>query len=1208
MSQPLLPLHFPLRGSRLIEASAGTGKTWTIAALYVRLVLGHGGEQGVGRPLAPAEILVMTFTRAATRELSDRIRARLVEAAACFRGQAPHPADMFLQDLIAEYCSESARLQAAHRLMMAAEAMDECAIFTIDAWCQRMLREHAFDSGCLFDEELVSSEESLLKDAVRDYWRQQVYALEDTELVCLLECWSNLDALENAVRQLVAHAGLFTADDETLAQAIVRLTRERQALSTALKPGWASRVDRMEAWLAQHRKALSGTRLKPATVAGVLAALRAWATDPQAVVPDEPFDKGWEKLTPGHLDACWNKGQSTSVPQDFAELAGLQQQLAAIEPIQYCLMRHAASRIAERITQLKQRTRQFGFADMLTRLKCALEGGNGATLALRITTQYPVALIDEFQDTSPDQYRIFDLLYQVANQHSLLGLFLIGDPKQAIYGFRGADIRSYLDARQATAGRHYLLGTNFRSTAALVEAVSQLFVHAEGDGTQPGHPAGAFRFRKGGDNPLPFERVDANGRNEQLVNRDGALAAMTVWCAQDSELKADDYRTHFAALCAEQIVALLNDPAAGFAEAGTFSRLRPADIAVLVRDRNEAAAVRLALQQRKVASVYLSDKDSVFNSVQAADVLLWLHAIANPLMGSLARAAFATRTAGLSLAALALLAADDLAWEQRVEQLKELRQVWQRQGVLAMLRRFIHELGLPATLLNQPGGERTLTDLLHLAELLQSASQQLDGEQALIRWLAEQIGNQGDSGDERILRLESDAELVQVITVHKSKGLEYPLVFLPFAVTAKPVSRRNRSFFTYTDDTGVRHIDFALSDQALAALEAARIEEDLRLLYVALTRARHAVWLGVASLGNKIHESAFGYLLGGGARIDAAQLMPHLQAMCRSCSGIRLLQADAAPGRTLLARDELKPRLINLPEYNTQFEREWRIASYTSITRDLGSAPAPATSLAEKLGDDDDRQPIGKSQDVAWHRFPRGPLPGQFLHEQLEWMAHEGFDIVHHERFDSRLRARCERAGWGHRQEDTVAWLQVVATTPLPPLGIALCDLAEVTPEMEFWFPAEGLATSALDDLCQQHLLDNLPRPALSERQLHGMLRGFKDLVFEHDGRYWVLDYKSNALAAGDHGYHRQALAHGMAACRYDVQGIIYLLALHRLLRSRLGDDYDPACHLGGAVFLFLRGIMHADTHGCYHLLPDLQLLEALDRLLPVPAMMEELA
>jgi exodeoxyribonuclease V beta subunit len=1208
--QLLAPLTFPLHGSRLIEASAGTGKTWTIAALYVRLVLGHGAENGFGRPLLPSDILVMTFTRAATRELSNRVRERLIEAALYFRAEAPGEDD-YLNALLAAYPDHGERQKAAHRLMLAAETMDEAAIFTIDAWCQRMLREHAFDSGSLFDEELMSDEQALFEDAAHDYWRQQVYPLNAAALAPVLGCWPDVVALKLSVRDLVPRSAAFdVAPGESLAALIAREQRTNGALLAQLKLGWSERADRMEQWIAACREAtpkcFNGNKMRADSLVKWFAGLREWALHPHAVRPDIS-DTAWSRLTPDGIADAFAKGYSTAIPEDFDATKPLAEALAEIDPIAYALCRHAAAHIARRMDELKRRSRQFGFADMLERLRAALLGENGTALRQRITEQYPVAMVDEFQDTAPGQYQIFDQLYRVAENDPAHGLFLIGDPKQSIYGFRGADIHSYLSARAATEGRHYQLGTNYRSTVALVEAVNQLFLHAEGGAAGDGFAAGAFRFRRGDINPLPFEAVDAKGRKQTLVGADGPVRALTVSCSLAEDMKGDAYRDFFAHHCAEHIVGLLNDPRAGFDGDGGFVRLQPADIAILVRDRREAAAIRQALQRRKVASVYLSDKDSVIDSEEAADVLRWLHALASPLDGALARAAFATRTIGLPLAALARLAQDELEWERRVEQLKALHLVWQRQGVLAMLRRFIHELGLPAALLQEPGGERRLTNLLHLAELLQAASRQLDGEQALIRWLAEQIAGGGEGGDERVLRLESDAELVKVVTVHKSKGLEYPLVYLPFAVTARKVERRNRSFFEFTDDDGVRQVDLSLSDEALAAVEAARIEEDLRLLYVALTRARHFLWLGVAALAgrkageNKLHESALGYLLTGGERLAVGELTARWQRLCGDSTAIGVATLAQPEQVTLLDRVELRPALIDAAVFTGQFERDWAVGSFTSLARQVGnvaSLPAPRRAQEETLLEDGDASGPTRADDAPWHRFPRGSVPGNFLHEQLEWMGNEGFACVEQANFDTRLAARCERAGWGNRQEDAVAWLRAVASTPLPVLDAPLSALDGVLPEMEFWFPAERLSSAALDKLCARHLLGDTPRPALPKRELHGMLKGFADLVFEHDGRFWVLDYKSNALGSGDGAYHKQALAAGMAAHRYDIQGAIYMLALHRLLRSRLGVDYDPEQHLGGALFLFLRGIANPHTRGCYWLEAKPALLDGLDQLL----------
>jgi len=1264
MSQLLDALTFPLSGSRLIEASAGTGKTWTIAALYLRLVLGHGsrvgaeaagdapgdaydfggegddayqadegyededggnGRQGAAapgeatafaRPLLPPEILVMTFTRAATRELSNRVRERLVQAAAYFRGESDAD-DPYLEQLADSYREDAQRERAAHRLVLAAETMDEAAIFTIDAWCQRMLREHAFDSGSLFDEELVSDERGLFEDAAHDYWRQQVYPLGGPALNALRESFDNVEALKRAVRDLVQRAGGLAEDanaaaGETLGALIERAEKSRRAELAKLKEGWAERADAMERWIAEqrarHAKAFNGNKMRADSLVKWFEALRSWAQDPARHLP-ELTDTAWKRLTPDGIVDAFSKDYSADVPECFEHTCALQEALGRIGPLTHALLRHAAGHIARRMADLKRRNRQFGFADMLVRLRDALEGPNGEALRKRITDQFPVALIDEFQDTSPDQYRIFDLLYRVAENDPARGLFLIGDPKQSIYGFRGADIHSYLSARRATAGRHYQLGTNYRSTHQLVQAVNQLFRHAEGHAGHPGYAAGAFRFRKNGENPLPFDAVKAAGRGQDLVGVDGPCQALAICATDRDDLRADDYREFFAHHCAEHIVTLLNDEQVGFRDqAGRFKRLMPADIAILVRDRREAASIRRALVQRKVASVYLSDQDSVVESLEAADVLRWLQAVANPLDGALARAAFATATCALPLAELARLASDEQAWEIRVEQLKALHITWQRQGVLAMLRRFIHELGLPAALLRASGGERRLTNLLHLAELLQEASRELDGEQALIRWFAEQIEGMGEGGDERVLRLESDAELVKVVTVHKSKGLEYPLVYLPFAVTARKTDRRNRAFFEYVVEDGVRRIDLALSDEALAAVDRARLEEDLRLLYVALTRARHFLWLGVAAVAagrkgeNRLHESALGYLLTGGDPIPASAMRERWERLRGDASGIELHDLDAPEGRTLLQRHDVRPELVEAPAYHRPFERNWAVGSFTSLTRHTVAPPTRPQdeNLLEEA--EPGTVEVTRAEDAPWHRFPRGATPGNFMHEQLEWMAQEGFEKIDDDTLNARLAQRIERAGWANRMDDALAWLQAIATTPLPPVGAALAELAQeegtVLPEMEFWFPSRHLDVGALDRLCRQRLLGATPRPVLPERQLHGMLKGFTDLVFEHEGRYWVLDYKSNALGPGDAAYTQAAMAAGMAEHRYDIQGAIYLLALHRLLRARLGEHYRPEAQLGGAVFLFLRGIANPATHGCYLLEPDLALLDGLDRLL----------
>jgi len=1230
-AQALRPLDFPLWGSRLIEASAGTGKTWTIAALYLRLVLGHGIDATrFGGPLRPDQVLVMTFTRAATRELSDRIRARLLDAAKAFRGELDDSqVDPLLHELLAAYEDGEAREAAAWRLATAAEGMDDAAVHTIDAWCQRMLREHAFDSGSLFDEELLADEQALWLEAAQDYWRQQCYPLDSASLNAVLSVWRGLPALVADVRSLGTQTLPEGAGEGSLADCLRHATQVRAEALAALRAGWVERAEQMRHWLQAQcdlKAGWEGRSLQARYFNPWLDTLATWARgDSEAELPE--LKTGRQRLTPAGVRGM-RKADAPAIdlPPVFEDFESLLTALDALPEIAPALRLHAAARVSARLDQLKRQAGQFGFADLLSRLDAALQGPNGDRLRERILAQTPVALIDEFQDTSALQFRLFDRLYDTAANARGTALLLIGDPKQSIYRFRGADIHSYLQARAATAGRHYVLDTNYRSTEAVVQAVNAIFLRGE---QREGE--GAFGFRQpGGDNPLPFLPVAAAGRRERFVSAQGAVPALLLqWQAE--ACNAEGYRQQHAALCAEQIVGWLNDAQAGFAREGAaLRRLRPADIAVLVRNGTEARAVRRALRRRGVASVFLSDRDSVFASPEAADLLRWLRAVAQPTDVRLVRAALATATVGLSLDELAWLARDDEAFDARAEQLRALRQVWLSQGVLTLLRRTLHELDLPARWLPLPDGERRLTNYLHLAELLQAASSQLDGELALIRWLTGEIAQAAEGmagGDEQIVRLESDADLVQVVTVHKSKGLEYPVVCLPFAGALRPETRRNTSFVALVDEAGRRTLDLSLSDESMAQAERERLREDLRLLYVALTRARHALWLGLVPLAvgssrNKevpdtlSHLSAIGYLLGGPEPVTPEGLQVAIEDLAAEIGDAAVMTWQRAPCAedavvpvTRLAAREQLPPLQDAPPYPGRFDQHWGIASFSSLVRAIQHGPSQIVHALPRPADDETAEaealpgPVRQPADLPpWHRFERGAIAGNFLHDQLEWLAGERFGLGDEpdEPLAQAVRRRATRAGRTAKADDLLAWLRAIVRLPLPGPGVALAELDSVLPEMEFWLPAGRLPAAGIDALCRAHLLAGQPRPVLPARELHGMLMGFADLVFEHEGRYWVLDYKSNQLGADGSAYTEAALAAAMGEHRYDVQAALYLLALHRLLRARLGDAYDPAAQLGGALYLFLRGI-DGPTGGVCLLPADVAWLDALDALLQTP-------
>ncbi|UZE12703.1 exodeoxyribonuclease V subunit beta [Pseudomonas sp. B21-053] len=1204
-----LALAFPLRGSQLIEASAGTGKTFTISALYLRLVLGHGGESsGFGRELLPPQILVVTFTDAATKELRERIRTRLAEAARFFRDEIPAP-DSLIADLRDQFLPEQWS-GCANRLDIAAQWMDEAAVSTIHSWCQRMLREHAFDSGSLFTQTLETDHSDLLGEVLRDYWRLFCYPMQGDALNWVRANWGGPAALLPRVR------GLFASERDSVegkepAELIAECLHERRTALLELKMPWRQWADELLAICHQGMasKSVDGRKMQARYFEPWFEKLKAWAEDESLEQLD--IGTGFSRLTPDGMAEAW-KGEAPRHP-GLDAMPGLKVSLDGLPTPDAAVLQHAAQWVGARFEEEKRRRAEMGFDDMLLRLDAALQSDGGERLATLIREQFPVALIDEFQDTDPVQYRIFESIYRIEDNNPECGLFLIGDPKQAIYAFRGADIYTYLRARQATTGRLHTLGTNFRSSHGMVNAVNHVFERAESRETG----RGAFLFReKNGDNPVPFLPVESQGRKEVLQIDGQNVPALNIWhLPAEQPLSGVVYRQQLAAACASQITTLLNggqQGRAGFIQDGKdFRGLLPADIAILVRDGKEAQAVRGELSARGVRSVYLSDKDSVFAAQEAHDLLTWLKACAEPDVERPLRAALACITLNLSLAELERLNQDELAWEARVMQFRRYREIWRKQGVLPMLRRLLHDFQLPQALITRSDGERVLTNLLHLSELLQQAAAELDGEQALIRHLSEHLALSGQAGEEQILRLESDEQLVKVVTIHKSKGLEYPLVFLPFICSAKPVDG-SRLPLHYHDATGKAQVTLKPTPELIALADDERLAEDLRLLYVALTRAQHACWLGVTDLkrGNNnssvLHLSALGYLLGAGAALaESAGLKRWLEDLQQDCPA---LSYDEMPEATAEhyhpPRNEATLLAPLLPKRKAS--ENWWIASYSALrigdSMSVGTDEAPESPQAQKLFDDERLDPEAPREVVTGgadiHRFPRGPNPGTFLHGLLEWAGDEGFSATP-KAVEDAVGRRCNRRGWEGWIVTLSDWLQHLLKSPLhigggqPP--VIFEQLTQYRVEMEFWFASHKVDVLKLDELVRQHTHNGVARVAAEPVLLNGMFKGFIDLTFEHDGRYYVADYKSNWLGVDDAAYTEQAMEQSILDNRYDLQYVLYLLALHRQLKARL-PDYDYDRHVGGALYLFLRGT-RAASQGVYFARPPRELIERLDRM-----------
>ena len=1177
MIEKLSPLTMPLNGLHVIEASAGTGKTWTLAALYVRLVLGHGrsSAQDAGA-LYPPQILVMTFTDAATSELRGRVRERLAQAARYFKDLEGDPSEVddFLQSLRAEFpCDQWPA--CAHRLDMSAQWMDDAAIFTIHGWSSRMLKTHAFDSASLFQQSRLEDGDKLRLSAVQDYWRKWFYAIPLSQLGALKSVGANPDELLKNLKSLWSATenapGVVLPvgrDPQTLIQEWDTWNLQFQTLEAATRGactpeliallddviGAKSLKGYLKIWPAKLAEWLQGESIvllnkKDKEAATTL--LNRFATT--ALV-----GKGWTKagdhLLFGHIEAlCLHLQSEPDVATD--------------------LLNHAAVNVALAYRSAKDQLAQFDFSDLLQCLYYALQAPDGR-LAAAIRQQFPIALVDEFQDTDPWQYGALSKIYGESESPDT-ALIMIGDPKQAIYSFRGADLNTYLTARKQAQAIHTLSG-NFRSTHELVTAVNHVFECAQ-------QPFGE----------VPFDTVVAcNASVKPLLVEGLTQAAMTVWHqSNDKPPRKDIFIRQMSELFATQMVKLLNTQAAA-----------PGEMAVLVRNGMEARGVRLALSKRGVRSVYLSERDSVFATLEATDLWRLLCAVANPRSTEGVRAALATRLWGLPFHELEALFQDEEGWDDLVDQFHGWQAVWQSQGFLPMLHRVLHDQSIPSRMLSMDAlnsdGERRLTNLMHLGDLLQTASASLQGEAALIRYLEQQIQDPKASGDTAQLRLESDANLVQVITIHKAKGLQYPLVFLPFVST----------FMAEKKDSGKDDAD--------------RLAEDIRLFYVALTRAEKALWVGMAEVKGDVDgsspqaKSAVSKLLQRQSQGDLAQRL-QTWAACEDIVVVSAPKPDATQYSPEVTSKTWKPVL----QPQRSLVSRWWTASFSALTRDLGahavSTPVLVTDRDERI---DDAQidsatkvtaPVVEVKPpadavLAFNDFPAGSTYGTLLHDLLEWQFERGWPIADEapsqamtREWTALLRRKAMRLKLDEAQCLLLGgWVKQLAQASLKLPGpssseksLVLSRLSRTTAwaEMAFTIPVHTLSANRIDTLIGQHILQGQTRIPLQPLQLEGMLIGFMDLVLEHDGKYFVLDYKSNRLPS----YGSEILPGAILAHRYDVQYTLYVLALHRLLKSRL-PNYDYEQHVGGAIYWFLRGIDQPGA-GLFFDRPPKTLIEALD-------------
>ena len=1275
-----------LQRPALIEASAGTGKTYTITFLVLRLLLGVGGGGTPRAPLEPAQILVVTFTNAATAELRARIHDRLVTAIRSLEQRAcdpqwrdPEPA---MQEIIEELAGHGPQLlrRAIRILSRARRTLDTAPICTIHSFCYQALGQvYAFEAAEAFSVEYVSDLSTLYGEETRDVVRELFYthatragtlealgryaapqqlqklitdllmrvrlpvpAAEAEKSYALhgLSCTSPALAVEDRIRELASQLegeyaermrGLNTVlEDFRASEAAARLDELAVAEGDGLVPGPAYHFIGKRAEFSKNaQRVLADCRRALACTTG------------HELLDCGLFTISEDKL-PGRLLSRVRKyegrveqaGHLESLERQMLDLAravqagrggtggAAQQRGRELAVLLGC-------RVVERVEARLAREHLISHDGVILRFCSILrQQGPQGGLARMVASRYRVAIIDEFQDTDPVQFEIFRTLYlspeqvQFRDEAGPASCCLIGDPRQSIYAFRGSDINAYLQARSLVAGAGrgtvHSLSDNYRSAAPLIAAINAMF------GTQL-NPGNTAPFA---DPQIPYAAVTARSRaaHFELSAAGGgaegsqAAAAFTIITGVEHE-KRQGARRACAAACASGIARTLHSGWLRAAD-GSRRRVRPTDITVLVRSSSESTAVSAALAALNIPSVYASDRSSVLHAPNDRGEQTVVRAEARCISYLMAAmCAPRSRPAVLRLLGCGLLLLngsefraqmEDAALEREIVLLEECAALWQRQGFMPAFLRYMHAHAALERLLAAPGGRRELINCLHICELLQSRHGGYRNPSAQYRDYLHSLDEPGSGyvEDQVRTRLSSQREQVRIMTIHKSKGLEFPLVFLPFVFMKPPGHESGHKGLTlfYDELSRRRELDVA-GDEECSTLSRKQDEhEQRRLLYVALTRACSALFMYAPACGE------FGGCL---SDLLGTRTAPELQTLCDAhpalfvCKQVTPEQLQETP-RWREQRPHMRRELSQLPE--GAIDRSFAIASFSSLVA-AQHARSPQVQEDEDeageltlAGERPDETPPPAAEASAGpdpFSFPRGTQPGDFLHRLLE---HLDFTRCHDPEYLRSVANEAVReplisgyafAGWcrdaGRAVEVLGQWLHDITHAVIHAEGgqqWCLADLAagDSVAEMRFLMPSDGLELGAINALCRRHALHvcdargderrraHLERLTLGERQLRGYLTGSVDLVLRlrigGERRYFVIDYKSTHLGDSHACYAPAGLQDNIFSprCRYDLQYMIYSLALYRHLRSRLaGFDYER--HVGGVIYLYLRGL-----------------------------------
>jgi exodeoxyribonuclease V beta subunit len=1126
-----------LEDSNLIEASAGTGKTYSIAILVLRLVL--------EKQLPIKEILMVTFTRAAVAELEERIRVFIRSAYKSSLDKEIPDGNIaaLVQKAVANAAQHSGPLTGKQivqqTLRDAVLFLDETSVLTIHGFCQQILLEFAFETNQLFGAEMVPDITPLLEAELNHFWRRQVTTMNAGLLEKIWKEGMKWD-IQQLLREHLSGKSYLGFDE-----------KESYSITAGLQKKWLKELEQLEKEEALLREGLHAYVLEHAVRLRKACEGNTYAKKGLAHLIGTPAE-----FIAAILEKRGTKYIVTLFPdilQQAEALIGVSdQRTALIKTIRRQLNNLAIKEAGEGIKRHKEQNNILSYDDLIDNLHTALVKRDNPRLEAALRKKYKAVFVDEFQDTDRQQFEIFDKAF---SQDTIL--FYIGDPKQSIYGWRKADIFTYFQARNGV--RHvYTMNQNFRSSTAYIEAMNRFFLPDENFDT--------FYF-KGESDAIEYVPVDSPPENAK-----GSLfkgADLEIPLSIRTLLKEE-----IAPSAAVTVAQLLRDQAYQIKKGAGQRRLLPSDIGVLVRRRSEGLDIKNALSSLGIPAVMLDDS-KVLQSAEASYLLYLLEAVEEPSRATINRALLSPFTAYDTNDILRL---DD---EAVLTRFSKYRVRWQEDGIYTALMDFIADFGIRHVLLqtNTENGERLITNFMQLAELIhQAESRKSLSMIEVISWLRRGIDGMFTEGDEYVQRVENDEEAVKIVTIHKSKGLEYKIVLAPFLDFNTDIPR-NAVFTSFRDPATGAYVGVEkdrITEEQLAWQQQQAEQENRRLLYVTLTRAVYKCYIFQNAKARTSSLAAFTAIL---KKAPSPLLEFEEGAFLPAAGHYRPAQTASFSGSPA-------------PVRFTLLQENWRRISYTLLAAKAAPGSRPRPLPAEIPYDD-----------FIFHTLRRGAKTGNLIHFILE-----NIHFPDDSRWEKWIEEGIRR--YAPASKELYApmlhlMLKEVLNTRIRIDGMEF-SLSGVTrgkriTEFEFDFPVSLFRPSDLNGLSDTQLSVIVKdfREGGS-RQLEGIMNGKMDLFFEYDGRYYILDWKTNYLGSSPEDYSAAALAEAMRENNYHLQYLIYTLAAKKYLGSRL-KTFDYATQFGGVIYFFVRGARADSENSVFTVKPPLETIERLEEMLQKP-------